>query len=66
MPAMASRISLIGVPPWIAWIGGALGVDQAVEPGEVVGEVVGVALPERAEVAVGAAGLRAWRARRGG
>ena len=59
MPAMASRISVIGFPPWMAWSAwmAALGVDQAIEPGEVVGEVVGVALLERAEVAVGAAGL---------
>ena len=35
---------------------GALGLDEAVEPGEVVGEVVGVALEQRAEVGVGAAG----------
>ena len=35
----------------------ALGIDQAIEPREVVGEVVGVALLQRAEVAVGATGL---------
>ena len=59
MPAMASRISVIGCSSvdCLDWV--ALGVDQAIEPGEVVGEVVGVALLQGAEVAVGAAGRAA-------
>src|SRR3546814_17955529 len=34
----------------------ALGLEEAVEPGEVVGKLVGVALEERAEVGVDPAG----------
>ena len=42
---------------------GALGLDQAIEPGEVVGEVVGVVLEQGAEVGVGAAARRRRRRR---
>ena len=60
-PDLGHWLSSVDVPGL-----GALGVDQAIEPGEVVGEVVGVALLQGAEVAVGAARPGAWRARRAG
>ena len=61
MPAMARRILLMWVAPGDGGLAGAVGgaralsVDEPVEPGEVVGEVLGVALEERTEVGVVAA-----------